>query len=54
MLILVSQRFEEDKGLCLGNEDKSDETETDKILYKKQNRRMAVQLMRGYSSITKI
>ena len=42
MLVLVSQKFE-DKGLCLGNDDKSDKT--DEILYKKQNQRMAVQLM---------
>ena len=33
MLILVSQKFEEDKELCLGNDDESDKT--DEILYKK-------------------
>ena len=27
MLILVSQKFEEDKGLCLGNDDESDKTD---------------------------
>ena len=43
MLILVSQKFEEDKGLCLGNDNENDKT--DEILYKKQNRRMVVQLM---------
>ena len=48
MLILVSQKFEEDKGLCLGNDNKSDKT--DEILYKKQNRRMAVQLLASQKS----
>ena len=43
MLILVSQKFEQDKGLYLGNNDESNET--DEILYKKQNQRMAVQMM---------
>ena len=43
MLILVLQKFEEDKGLCLGNDDKSNKT--DEILYKKHNRRIEVQLM---------
>ena len=43
MPILISQKFEEDKGLCLGNDDENDET--DEILYKKQNWRMTVQLM---------
>ena len=46
LLILVSQKFEEGKGLFLGNDDKSDNT--DEILYKKQNRRMAVQLMNRF------
>ena len=40
MLILVLQKFEEDKGLCLGNDDKNDKT--NEILYKKLNQRMAV------------
>ena len=35
MLILVLQKFEEDKELCLGNDYKNNKT--DKILYKKQN-----------------
>ena len=43
MLILVSQKFEEDKGLSLENNDKNNKT--DEILYKKQNQRMVVQLM---------
>ena len=43
MLILVLQKFEEDKALCLGKDDKNDKT--DGILYKKQNQRMAMQLM---------
>ena len=43
MLILILQKFEADKGLCLGNDDKNDKT--DEIPYKKQNQRMAVQLM---------
>ena len=46
MLILVSQKFEEDKGLCMGNDNESDKT--NEILYKKQNRRMAVQLMSSF------
>ena len=32
-LILVSQKLEEDKGLCLGNDDENDKN--DEILYKK-------------------
>ena len=52
MLILVSQKFKEDKGLCLGNDNESDTT--DEILYKKQNQRMAVQLMSCFSCNTKI
>ena len=40
MLILVSQKFEEDKGLHLGNYDKNDKT--NEIFYKKQNQRLAV------------
>ena len=47
MLTLVSQKFEEDKGLCLGNNNRKDKM--DKIPYKKQNRRMAVQLMSRFS-----
>ena len=47
MVILVSQKFEEDKGLCLGNDDENDKT--DEILYKKQNGKMAVQLMSRFS-----
>ena len=43
MLILALQKFEEDKELCLGNDDENDKT--DEILYKKQNQRMAVQPM---------
>ena len=43
MLILLSWKFEEDKGLCLGNDNESDKT--DEILYKKKNWRIAVQLM---------
>ena len=43
MLILVSQKFEEDKGLYLGNDDENDKT--NEISYKKQNQRMAVKLM---------
>ena len=35
MLILILQKFKEDKGLCLGNDDKKDKT--NKIPYKKQN-----------------
>ena len=35
MLILASQKFEEDKGLCLGNDGENDKT--DEIPYKKQN-----------------
>ena len=46
MLILVLQNFE-DKGLCLGNDDKNDKT--DEIPYKKQNPRMAVQLKSHFS-----
>ena len=34
MLILVSQKFEEDKGLCLGNDDENDES--NEIAYKRQ------------------
>ena len=47
MLILVLQKFEEDKGLCLGNDDKNDKT--DETPYKKQNQRIAAQLMSGLS-----
>ena len=47
MLILVLQKFEEDKGLCLGNDDKNDKT--NEIPNKKQNQRMAVQLMSRFS-----
>ena len=47
ILIFVSQKFEEDKGFCLGNDDENDET--DEIPYKKQNRRMAEQLMSCFS-----
>ena len=47
MFILVLQKFEEDKGLCLRNDDKNDKT--DEIPYKKQNSRMAVQLMSRFS-----
>ena len=43
MLILVLQKFEEHKGLCVENDDENDKT--DEILYKTQNWRMAVQLM---------
>ena len=43
ILILALQKFEEDKGLCLGNDGKNDKT--DEISYKKQNQRMAVQPM---------
>ena len=43
MLIRVSQKFEENKGQCLGNDDKNNKT--NEIPYKKQNQRMAVQLM---------
>ena len=46
MLFLVSLKFEEDKWLCLGNDNKNDKT--DKILYKKQSRKMAVQLMNRF------
>ena len=35
MLILISQNFEEGKGLYLGNDDENDKT--DEIPYKKQN-----------------
>ena len=35
MLILVSQKFEEDQGLCLGNDNENDKT--NEIPYKKQN-----------------
>ena len=47
MFILVSQKFEEDKGLCLGNDNENDKT--DEIPCKKQNRRMAVQLLSHFS-----
>ena len=40
MLIPVLQKFEEDKGLTLGNYDKNNKT--DEIFYKKQNRRLTV------------
>ena len=40
MLILVSQKFEENKALCLGNDDKNNKT--DEFPYKKQNWRIAV------------
>ena len=43
MLILVLQKFEEDKGLYLGNYDKNDKT--NEIFYKKQNQRLTVQPM---------
>ena len=43
MLILVSQKFKEDKELCLGNDDENDKA--NEISYKKQNQRMAVQLI---------
>ena len=50
MLTLVLQKFKEEKGLCLendglclGNDDENDKT--NEMLYKKQNWRMAVQLM---------
>ena len=43
MLIVVSHIFEEDKGLCLANDEEKDKT--DEILYKKHNQKMAVQLM---------
>ena len=36
MLILVSLKFEEDKWLCLGNDNKNDKT--NKIPYKKQSK----------------
>ena len=51
MLILVLQKFEEDKGLCLGNDDKSNKT--DEILYKKHNRRIEVQLMSCFFALQK-
>ena len=35
MLILVSQKLDEDKWLYLGNDDENDKT--DEILYKEQN-----------------
>ena len=35
MLILVLQKFEEDKGLCLRNDDENDKT--NEILYKKKD-----------------
>ena len=41
-----------DKGLCLGNDDKNDKI--NEIPYKKQNQRMALQLMSRFSCITKI
>ena len=47
ILILVSQKFEEDKGLCLENDNKNNKT--DEIPYKKQNRRIAVQMMSRFS-----
>ena len=47
MLVLVLYKFEEDKGLCLVNDDEIDKT--DEISYKKQNRRMKVQLMNCFS-----
>ena len=46
-IVLVSQKFEKDKGLCLGNDDETDKT--NEIPYKKQNQRMAVQLMNHFS-----
>ena len=42
MLILILQTFDEDK-ICLGNDDENNKT--DEILYKEQNRRMAVQMI---------
>ena len=42
-LFLYCKKFEEDKGLCLGNDDENNKT--NEILYKKQSWRMAVQLM---------
>ena len=42
-LILASLKFEEEERLCLGNDDKNDRV--DKILYKKQNRVVEVQLI---------
>ena len=35
VLILIWQKFEEDKGLCMGNDDENNKI--DEILYKKQN-----------------
>ena len=46
MPILLSQKFKEDKGLCLGNNNVNNKS--NEILYRKQNRRMAVQLMSCY------
>ena len=46
MLFLVSLEFEEDKWSCLGNDNENDKT--DKIPYKKQSRKMAVQLMNHF------
>ena len=43
LLILTSQKFEENQGLYLGNDDKNNKT--NEIPYKKQNQTIAVQLM---------
>ena len=43
LLIPTSQKFEENQGLCLGNDDKNNKT--NEIPYKKQNQAMAVQLI---------
>ena len=46
-LILVSQKFEDDKGLCVGNDDEKGKAY--EIPSKKQNWRVAVQLMSHFS-----
>ena len=51
MLTLVSNKFEENKELCLRNDD--DNNATDEIPYKKQNQRMAVQLINRFLFNTK-
>ena len=40
LLIIATQKFQEDQGLCLGNDNKND-----KIVYKKQKQTIAVQMM---------
>ena len=47
MLFILSQKFEKDNGLYLGKANENDKT--NEIAYKKQNQRMAVELMSCFS-----